>query len=263
MRILDHARFLLALVATALKGSFALRGTFLAQVAFMALNNLLFFTTWWILLREFESAGGWTLADMMALFGVSATGFGLAVLTCGGMFELGRYIADGDLDALLSQPKSVLVRALSSKSQASGLGDIASGALLLAMSGYVTLARIPVVLLAVAVCSATLVASSVVLQSAAFWLGRVENLSRRAFELVLTLSVYPPTLFDGGIKVVLFTIAPAAFAGHLPAHLIREFDLSTALVATGGALAYAVLAAFVFARGLARYESGSRFGVWG
>jgi ABC-2 type transport system permease protein len=255
-------RYLTALARTAQKASFALRFAFLAQVGFMAINNLMYFSIWWVLLERFPSIAGYTLGDMALLYGLCATGFGVAAVACGGMFQLGRHIGDGDLDALLCQPRNVLWRALASHSQASGFGDIASGALLIALSGHADLARIPVILLAVVLSATTMVSACVMGQALVFWLGRVERLSRTLFEFVLTLAMQPPTLFSGGIKLLLFTLLPAAFAGHVPAALIRSCDLQDLALATSGTVLYTAAALWVFGRGLRSYASGSRFGVW-
>ena len=52
--------FTRALVATNLKAALALRGAFVMQVVFMALNNLTFFVFWWALMRRVPTfaAGG-------------------------------------------------------------------------------------------------------------------------------------------------------------------------------------------------------------
>jgi ABC-2 type transport system permease protein len=259
---MNQIDYLLALVRTAQKASLALRGTFVAQIVFMAINNLLFFSIWWLLLDRFPSVGGYTLADMALLFGVCASGYGVASLVCGGMFQLGRHIGDGDLDALLCQPRNVLWRALASHTQAAGFGDVASGLLLIALSGQVAVWRFPIVLLAVTLSATTLVATCVMGQALVFWLGRVERLSRTFFDFVGTLATQPPTLFSGGIKLLMFTVLPAAFVGHVPADMIRHWhvhDLGLAILGTG---LYTACAVWVFTRGLRRYASGSRFGVW-
>ncbi len=259
---MNQLDYLFALAHTAQRASLALRATFITQALFMAVNNLLFFSIWWVLLDRFPSIGGYTLADMALLFGVCAAGYGVAALLCGGMFQLGRHIGDGDLDALLCQPRNVLWRALASHSQASGYGDVASGCLLIALSGHVAVGRSPIVLLAVALSAATLVSSCVVGQALVFWLGRVERLSRTFFDFVATLATQPPTLFGGAVKLMMFTLLPAAFVGHVPADVIRHWhvrDLGLAILGTG---LYTVAALWVFARGLRRYASGSRFGVW-
>jgi ABC-2 type transport system permease protein len=228
----------------------------------MAVNNLLFFALWWILLLRFPSVGGYTLADMSLLFGICASGFGVAVVVCGGMFQLGRHIGDGDLDALLCQPRNVLWRALGSHSQASGYGDVASGVLLIGLSGLVTAPRVPLVLLAVALSATTLVSVCVAVQALVFWLGRVERVSRSLFETVLVLANQPPTLFGGAIKLLLFTVLPAAFVSHVPAAFVRSPNAGDLALAILGTSLFSAFALLLFARGLRRYASGSRFGVW-
>jgi ABC-2 type transport system permease protein len=252
-------RFSLALFSTAIRASLALRAAFLLQAGLMVINNLIFFSTWWILLDRFGSIGGYTVADMLALFGVSVGGYGVAVVLCGNLLELARSIEDGELDALLSQPKSVLLRALSSRSLASGWGDVITGAGMLIASGYVSWARAPLALLAVAIAAAMYVASAVVLHSSAFWLGHVQGVTRILIDFVITFSFYPPALFGPAIKVVLFTLLPAGLIAFLPVELVRDFNARTALLALGGAALYAGFARALFARGLRRYTSGSRF----
>src|SRR5690242_6053113 len=109
-------KYLLTLLAMILKSSFSLRGAFLLQALFMALNNLLFFVVWWVLFERFDDIRGYRLQDMLVLYGVCCAGFGLAMLLFGGLRELAARIADGELDGLLTQPKGVLLRALMSRS---------------------------------------------------------------------------------------------------------------------------------------------------
>ena len=262
-RVRPALRFARALVAINLKSSFALRGAFWLQAAFMAANNALFFVFWWIFFDRFEEIRGWRVADMSALYGIVATGFGAAVVFAGGVRDLSRLIADGDLDAFLTQPKSPLLHAIASGTHASGWGDIGSGLVFLALSGLVGWQTLPLAAVAV-VCSAVVfVASGVLLHSLAFWLGRVEALARQLWEFLVTFSLYPRPLFSGALKLVLFTLIPAGFIGYLPVELLRDYTVAGLLAALGGALGYALLAKLVFAAGLRHYESGNRFGVRG
>lgn len=253
-------RFAWALCSTALQESVSRRGAFLLQAAFMALNNVLFFSTWWLLFARFETIKGYRLPDMLALFGFSAAGFGLGVAVCGGVLELAKTIADGELDAYLTQPKSVLLRAVASRSQASGWGDLISGVVLLYLSGY---GNVPAMVLAVLLGAVGFVASCAVLSSAAFWAGRLDGVIRPAIDFVITFTCYPPTLFGFWLKVILFTVLPAGIIAYLPVELIRDPGLHTLLPAVAAVAAYVVFALWVFNRGLRRYESGSRFGLLG
>ncbi len=254
-------RFLLALWATNFKAALALRVAFVMQTGFMLLNNLLFFVFWWVMFERFEQIRGWRIEDVAVLFGVSAAGFGLAAVFAGGVPDLSRRIQDGDLDPMLTLPRSVLVQAAAARTRADGLGDIASGLLLVGFAGYGAPERMPVVLLAIVLSASVLVASGVLVHSAAFWLGRIEAVARQIGEFLLTFSVYPPPLFGGALRVLLFTLIPAGFVAYLPARLVRDFDVGTLVLAVGGSVLYAVVAWWVFHAGLRQYASGSRFGV--
>jgi ABC-2 type transport system permease protein len=249
------------LIGTTVRASFALRGAFWVSALFMAVNNALFFVTWWILMGRFGRIGGWRLEDVMCLFGISATGFGLAMIFAGGVVDLSKKVHDGELDGWLTQPKSVLVQALGSRTQTSGWGDVASGAALIAMSELLTWQTLPLGLIGVLCAFSTFVAGGVMAHSLAFWLGETHSLSRSIFDFTVTFSVYPPSLFGARLKLLLFTLLPAGFISYLPMELLRAPRPLTLVACVGGSALYAAAAVAVFNRGLRRYSSGSRFGV--
>jgi ABC-2 type transport system permease protein len=259
----NNLSFARTLVATNVKATLMLRGAFVMQVVFMALNNLTFFLFWWALMRRVPDLRGWRLGDMQVLFGVVAAGFGAAVTLAGGVRHLGRFIDDGELDTLLTQPKPVLVHALGLRLQASGVGDALSGIAFIACSGQVSWRALPVVVLAIVASGLVFVASGIVFFSLAFWLGPVETLARQLWELLITFSLYPEPLFGGVLRLVLFTLLPAGFVGYVPARLVQRPSIADALLLTAAAAAYLAIGAVVFNRGLRRYASGSRFGAFG
>src|SRR5216117_978003 len=151
-----------------------LRGAFVMQVAFMALNNLTFFVFWWALMRRVPMLRGWHLGDIQVLFGIVAAGFGLAVTFAGGVRHLGRFIDDGELDTLLTQPRPVLLYALGLRSQASGVGDVLSGVAFIGWSGQFSWHGLPLIGFAIGASALVVIASGIVFFSLAFWLGKVE-----------------------------------------------------------------------------------------
>src|SRR5438876_12351048 len=172
MTPLSTLRFMRALFTTNMKASLMLRGAFVMQVAFMALNNLTFFVFWWALMRRVPDLRGWRLGDIQLPFGVVAAGFGAAVTVAGGVRHLGRFIDEGELDTLLTQPKPVLVHALGLRLQASGFGDALSGIVFIAYSGQVSWRALPVVVLAIVASALVLVASGIVFSvSRSGWAG--------------------------------------------------------------------------------------------
>ncbi len=258
-----NARFALALLATSVRSSMAERGAFLMRAAFMAINNAIFFTFWIVLFSRVPSVRGYGLGDVAVLYGIVAVAHGLAVFLAGGTQQLARVIHDGELDALIAQPKPTLLYAIGLKSQPSGLGDAVSGFVMIALSQRVGILDIPLVIAAAVAGAIVLIATAVLLHSAAFWLGRTETASRQLYEATLLFSLYPDTLFTGAMRVVLFTLIPAGFVGFLPAGLIRAPSVPTALAIAVGVVLYSTVAWLTFERGLRSYSSGSRFATFG
>ena len=256
-------RFARALLATNLKASLMLRGAFAMQVAFMALNNLTFFVFWWLLMRRVPEIRGWRLEDVQVLFGIVAIAVGLSFTVAGGVRHLGRLIDDGELDTLLVQPPHVLLYAAGLRSQASGFGDMLSGAILIALSGRVGVVDAPRLVVAIVAAACVFVASGIMFFSAAFWLGRVDTLARQLWEFLITFALYPEPLFGGALRLILFTVVPAGWVGYVPAHLARRASVAELLLLVAVACAYVGAAIVVFDRGLRRYASGSRFGTFG
>ncbi len=50
---------------------------------------------------------------------------------------------------------------------------------------------------------------------------------------MLLLGAYPVDIFAGAVKVVLYTVVPAAFVSSVPARLIEDFDVVRALGLAG------------------------------
>jgi len=261
--VADNVSFTRALVATNFKATVALRGAFVMQVVFMALNNFTFFIFWWALMQRVTTLRGWQLGDIQMLFGIVAAAFGLTVTVAGGVRHLGRFIEDGDLDTLLTQPQPVLVNALGLRSQPSGFGDLVSGLIFIVWSGQISWSRLPIVVVVIAASAVIFVACGTVFFSLAFWLGRVETVATQLWELLVTFSLYPEPLFGGTLRLLLFTVLPAGFVGYLPVRILRAPSLANVTILMFVVIGYLCLAVLIFDRGLRRYGSGSRFTTFG
>jgi ABC-2 type transport system permease protein len=256
-------RFFAYLLMTSAKASLALRGAFLLRVAFMMLNNLIFFVFWWLLFDQVPSVRGYALPQMATLFGVTCCGFGVANTLGGGVHQLARMIDDGELDTLLTQPKPTLPYAVCMRCNAAAVGDFCSGMMLLLGPGGVAALQLPLVALAIAVSALMFTATGVIIFSSAFWLGRNDALGRQVLDLLITFSLYPDGLFSGTVRLLLFTVLPAAFVSYVPARLLTDPSPTTFALLVASPLVYGALAAWMFRRGLSRYGSGSRFGMMG
>lgn len=261
MNLAHTLRFLRALLWTNLKASFALRGAFWLQVVFMTLNDLVWLAMWWVFFARFPEVGGWQLADFMVLHGVLAGGYGLVVVLAGGVRELARTIEEGDLDVFLTQPKPPLLHVVSSKTRSSGWGDLAYGVLAIALSGRAGADALVPAVTGCLCCAVVFLSTGILVHSLAFWLGPVQTVARQSWEFLIIFAGYPDSIFSGAIRVLLFTLVPAAFVSWFPASLVREFSWPGLGMAVGGAFLYGSLALLVFHRGLVRYASGNRLSV--
>ncbi len=103
----------------------------------------------------------------------------------------------------------------------------------------------------------------VIICSLAFFLGNTEGLAQQLAGALITFSTYPMYIFNGAVRVLLFTIIPAGFITFVPLQLLHEFTWPL-LVAMLGFTALIVLAAVgIFQLGLRRYESGNLLGMQG
>lgn len=249
--------FLIALWKTNLLAAMEYRASFLSQVLGMMLNNAVYFAVWIVFFDRFKEVRGWDLHDMVLLFAIVATGFGLAAFLFGNGLVLADVIAGGGLDYYLALPRPVLLHVLASRSRVSGLGDLAYGLLTFALADTFGPAGVARFVLASVLSMVVFLSFLVLVQSLTFWIGNSSMLGAQTINALLTFSMYPITLFDGTAKFMLFTLLPAAFIGTVPAQLVRQFTwtgLAQLLIAAGLLLALAVA---VFQRGLRKYESGS------
>ena len=255
--------FTRALVTTNLKAALALRSAFVIQVVFMALNNVTFFVFWWALMKRVTTIRGWQLGDIQMLFGLVAASVGLTVTLAGGVRYLARFIEDGDLDTLLTRPRSVLVHALGMRAQPAGFGDLISGVIFIGLSGQISWRTVPVLIVVIVASALIFLACGVVFFSLAFWLGRIETVATQLWELLITFSLYPEPLFGGTLRLVLFTVLPAGFVGYMPIWILHAPSITNVAVLVSVALGYVCMAVWLFEHGLRRYASGSRFTTFG
>jgi ABC-2 type transport system permease protein len=99
-------------------------------------------------------------------------------------------------------------------------------------------------------------ACGVLFASLAFWLRGARSFTRDLVDFVVLFSMYPGSIWQGPLRLLVHTLLPAGFIVLMPVRLLRQPGWLDALVLMGAALAYAALAGWVFRRGLRRYRRG-------
>lgn len=230
--------------------------TFLTNILFMMLNNATFIIQWVILLRLKNQVGGYTMREIMLLWGLAASSFGLSRILFARAFSLPDLIVSGRLDAYLVQPKNVLLGVMTSETDTSAIGDFFYGMLVMCIFCF-SIKRFFLFLLFTVTGAAILTAFALLAGSLAFWLVRAEALGTHMVGSMASFSTYPDGIFKGAVRLVLYSVIPVGMSIYLPVHIMMEFDGARLLVVLGYTLFLIAAAVMVFYRGLRRYSSSS------
>ena len=260
-RISSELLFLIELWKTNLSSAMEYRANFISQVVGMIINDGIYFVFWLVFFDRFKVVRGWGMEDMVLLFAIITTGYGLAFVGFGNAMNLADLIAQGRLDYYLTLPRDVLLHVLASRSSLSAWGDLTFGLLAYLFTGRFSPPEIALWLLASVCSGAVLVSSFSIFGCLSFWLGNASALAVQAQNAILTLALYPRDIFEGAVRFIMLTLIPAAFVGAIPLDAVRRMDW----MALAGLMAFAIgitlLMRLVFYTGLRRYESGSALNV--
>jgi ABC-2 type transport system permease protein len=231
------------------------RISFLLQMLFMVVNDSIWVVFWLLVFSHKDSIRGWERDEVLVLFSIITFTYGMGIGLFYGVRRLGRRIQDRDLDPWLAQPQPVLVRVLFGKVHPPLLGDLAFGPILFVIAGAAggdlgAWARY----LAVALLAASIVvAFNVTWESAAFWSDTGNEVAGVAFTAITVLSTYPAAIYTGVVKLVVFTVVPAAFIGSIPAEVVLDPSPRLVLGLVAAAITSWIVALAVFHLGLRRY----------
>ncbi len=257
----NSTRSYLGLVAGYLKANISMemeyRASFVTRVLGMLLNDCMWLAFWVLYFTRFPALSGWERNDVVALWAVTAFGFGIAYSLFGNSRSLARIIVNGDLDFYLVYPKDVLLHVLCSKMDVTALGDALFGPLVYFSIVRPGPGRAVLFFLSGLAVAAVFLGFTVIAHSLAFFIGNSETLASQLFDAMVAFATYPSDIFQGAVKVVLFTAIPAGFINSIPVRVIKKGDPAfLALVATAAAVLMFGGRA-LFRLGLRRYESGN------
>ncbi|MER5749672.1 ABC transporter permease [Streptomyces sp. NPDC002088] len=244
--------------------------TYRASFALTAFGNLvvtgLDFVAILLMFAQVDSLGGWTLPEVVFLYGLSATSFGVADLVLGSMDVLGTRIRDGSFDTMLVRPVPVLAQIGADHFALRRLGRITQGVLVLGW-GLVAVdvdwtapkvLLVPVMLVSGAAIFCALFVAGAAFQFLAQDAAEVQNAFTYGGNLMLQ---YPPTVFGKDLVRGATFMLPLAFVNWVPASYVlgRPYPLdlppwaafAPPLVAAG----CCALAGLAWRAGLGSYRS--------
>lgn len=261
MRFASTFRFLGRAFAVNVKAVLEYRANFFLQVFGMMLNNAAFAVFWKVLIDRTGGVGGYGFTDIMFVWAVSSTSFGLAHVVAGNIRSISRMVREGELDVYLLQPRDVWLNVVCSRTVVSAWGDFAYGFIVLALMPGVGLGRWLVFLAIIPAAALVFAAAFSAAETLAFWLGDSQGISGALQEFLLSFSLYPETIFEPGMRWIFYTLVPSAFVAYVPLAAWRSLDWGAVGVVWAAALAWLLLTRALFRAGLKRYESGNKMGA--
>lgn len=262
-RFWSETHYLFHLLRVGTKSASALRASFWIQIGVMFFQNFIFLSIWFFFFQKFQEIRGWKMSDYYLLFGIANISFGMLSIFFGGAFRLSEMIITQGIEPYMTQPKSILIQTIGSDSKPSGWGDIFSGLVMFGLSGYASFKNWPYLILIILTSFFLMTATTIIIHSLVFWVRSLEQMTESMFFMFMHLCVQPNHIFQGMLKLIIYTIVPVAFISTLPVEMIRSNSpsyLGVILIAT---FLYSSIAVFIFYKGLQRYESGNQFSLKG
>ena len=230
--------------------------TFFSNIIFMILNNASFIIQWIVLFSLKDSFGGYQLKEVILLWGLAASTYGVSRFFFSSAFKLSDTITNGKLDAFLVLPKNVLLSVITSDITVSALGDMLYGYIMLIIYG-ITIKNFFVFTI-LSICGGLILTSiSVIFSSLSFYITKADLISDTANSLMVYFATYPDSIFKGITKVILYTVVPVGISTYLPVHTIIDFNIYSFLIVIVLAIVFVTIAYIVFNRGLKKYSSSN------
>lgn len=230
------------------------RASFISNILFMILNNASMLIQWMILYSLKDNIGGYTFKEVMLLWGLAASTYGVSRAFFASAFKLSDTINTGKLDAFLVQPKSVLLNTITTHVSSAAIGDLIFGFAMVFFYGF-SIKTFLLFTLFTITGGLIVTAFAVILGSLAFFLNNSDIISDSGNNLMIHFATYPDGIFKGVVKALLFTLVPVGIANYIPLQVIIEFNIFKFLIVIGVTIVFVLLAHLIFNLGLRKYSS--------
>ena len=252
----NQLRVMLLTVKYAITRELLNKVTFFTNVFFMILNNASFIIQWVVLFSIRDEMGGYTLRQVLLLWGFASFTYGFSHFFFKKAYELHDTINTGKLDAFLVQPKNVLIQAITSDVEPSALGDMIYGYIVLIIYG-ITIKKFFLFTFLGILGGLCLTCVSVVMSSLSFWFAKTDVITDTINSLMTNFATYPDGIFKGVVKILFYTLVPVAITAYLPVRVMVDFDIITLLIIFGVTFFLILLSFVIFNLGLKRYSSSN------
>ena len=185
--------------------------------------------TLWVTMRQVPSLNGWTLQQVLLIYGLVIFSRSCTQMFTERIWVLGYYIRLGDFDRLLVRPINPLFHLLANGFNTEAVGNFLLGGTLIVTTGRalgIFESPFNIGYLVVSVASGAVIFFSINLITgvSAFWITDSIPVMGAVFENYL-FAHYPLTIYPRAIRIMLTWIIPYGFASFYPASFLLGRDI--------------------------------------
>jgi ABC-2 type transport system permease protein len=257
----SYARLLVAYMRVNWRSALEYRTNFLFEILLSILEVGMYLFYWKMFFSITGEVTGVTFEQIAALIAFNHVIYaGADTLMGDHVWETVHLIVTGQLDVFLAQPKSTVFQLFFSGAQPMRAIQIVVGTILYFSFLPPTLYHIVMYVYGFVVGTLIFTSWVIAIHSLTFRLGN-SVVIYKLLSVILHFAKKPASIFSFAVRLVLYTVIPAAYLGTVQAAQLIDPD-SVWLVGLGLLAALAPLAAAaIFRRGLRLYESGNLIGV--
>lgn len=212
-------------VTQELKRMMEYKGDFIVGIIGFLLGQLTNMLFLFIVFSQIPSLMGWTLEQVIFIYGFSLIPKGLDHLFFDNLWSIGHFtVRKGDFDKYLTRPINPLFHVMVEKLQIDALGELLMGVALIcitmpSVSIQWSVTKVLLILLVIPFATMIYVGIKTATAAIAFWTKRSGNVTFM-FYMVNDFAKYPVTIYNNFVKTVITYIIPFAFTAFYPANYI-------------------------------------------
>ena len=205
-----------------LRGQLSYRGSFVLDLVAQSVAQTGELVVILVLFNRVNALGGFSVDEVLLMYALAGTAFGVADLFAGQLNALPTYIRDGSFDVLLLRPLGTLPQLMASDLPLKRVGRVLAGLVVLGYSlAHNAIAWSPwtIVLLAVTPIAGAVIFGGVwvIACSVCFWLVEGRELANSVTYGSNTFTSYPISVYSGWLRRVMAFVVPGAFVAYYPA----------------------------------------------
>lgn len=189
-------------------------------------SGLVFITA---LFTQIPEVAGWSLWNILIMYGLATIATGLRELFCDGFWSLRSKVNTGEFDRVLVRPVSPALQSATALVSIHGFGGVILGSTLLNMGisrSDVTFHwwTLPYIVLVIIAGTVMIAAISMAINLTGFWEPSAQSALPTMMALFIDFAKFPIDIYNAVLRVVITVFLPYAFVSYFPALVILDRD---------------------------------------